>query len=58
MQIADLDTTLNVSNLASAGFRTSISSFTAQASSQQLTFSGSGPKPNCGVLLDDVSITT
>ncbi|HEY3833899.1 MAG TPA: hypothetical protein VGO03_16505 [Acidimicrobiia bacterium] len=58
VQVGDLDTTLNVTNPASKGYLIATSSFTAQQATQELTFTGAGPVPDCGALLDDVTVTT
>jgi Tfp pilus assembly protein PilE len=58
VQVGDLDTTMTVTNSAIDGYRTAMYSFTAKRNAQLLTFTGSGPKPTCGVVIDDVVVTT
>src|SRR4051794_20058445 len=58
VQAGDLDTTLTSTNSVVDGYRTAIYSFSATRDAQLLTFSGSGPDEACGVLIDDVVVTT
>jgi general secretion pathway protein G len=58
VQIASLDTTLTASNPATSGYQTATYSFTAANATETLKFTGSGPNGSCGVVLDNIIVST
>ncbi len=58
VRIGNLDQTLTATNPATGSFQTATYTFTAGSSTETLSFAGSGPNGSCGVVLDNIAISS